>query len=690
MNSLKVKILGTVCGLIIIFLSAATYMNFKHQKSMVHRITDSNIHLLNETIKSSISDAMRSGRSDEVRSILSRLNNSSHITSIRILDPEGVVLNSAKPGEIGTVVPKEDMSVIKRGDATILENLQTFTSISLIRNSPACHGCHNPTTEVLGILQVNISIDYLRGIMASMRNTEIASTAAIILMIILTLSIFLFMYVDRPIKRLISSMQSVEKGDFNTNIVITSSTEMNLLSNHFNHMVTQLNNVMETAITHERDLAIAQGKLAHHREVHVLNQKLEAQINEIETLNVTLEERIEEIEEANYKIADLAGELEDKNSNLEKVVARLSTLYKVGLAINSNMESENIFRLIVDTTIETLHADIGYIIIHDKQRDALRVDTLVGHEELPDGEVYIPIKDTSVSGWVLSNAKPLLIADINEMPQFDRFSALGYERKTLICAPLAVKDDVIGTITVVNKNDGSTYTNEDLELLSTIAAQASIAIKNATLYEEQKKTYLNTIHALVSAIEASDSYTRGHSERVTRYSVTIAKKLGLSAERLKIMERAAILHDIGKIGINLSLLHKVGSLTAEDISDLQQHPEIGMRILEPIEFLTDVRLCIGQHHERYDGKGYPNRLRGDELLLESKILGIADSFDAMTSDRPYRKALSLEIALKELTDNAGTQFDPAIVPVFIDLVVTGEFPFFAKAKAVQSSAAIAA
>jgi putative nucleotidyltransferase with HDIG domain len=690
MNSLKIKILGTVCGLIIIFLSVATYLNFRHQKSLVHRITDGNISLLNETIKSSIADAMRSGRSDEVRSILSRLNNSSHITSIRILDTEGVILNSAKPGEIGTLVPKEDMSVIKRGDSTVLDNLQTFTSISLIRNSPACHGCHNPTTEVLGILQVNISIEYLRGIMESMRNNEIASTAAIILMIILTLSVFLFLYVDKPVKHLISSMQKVEKGDFNTNIIITSSTEMNLLSNHFNQMVRQLNGVMETAISHERDLAVAQGKLAHHREVHSLNQKLETQINEIETLNVTLEERIEEIEEANYKIADLAGELEDKNSNLEKVVARLSTLYKVGLAINSNMDSENIFRLIVDTTIETLHANIGYIIIHDKQKDALRIDTLVGHEDLPNGEVYVPIKDTSVSGWVINNVKPLLITDINDTPQFDRFSALGYERKTLICAPLVVKDDVIGTITVVNKNDGSTYTNEDLELLTTIAAQASIAIKNANLYEEQQSTYLNTIHALVSAIEASDSYTRGHSERVTRYSVAIAKKLGLSPERLKIMERAAILHDIGKIGINLTLLHKIERLTPEDIQDLQRHPEIGMKILEPIEFLSDVRLCIGQHHERFDGKGYPNKLHGDQLLLESRILGIADAFDAMTSDRPYRKALSLDIALKELTENVGTQFDPAIVPVFVHLLDNGEFPFFAKANNATASAAKAA
>ncbi|NJD91306.1 MAG: HD domain-containing protein [Geobacter sp.] len=679
MNSLKVKILGMVCLLIIIFLSAATYINFRHQKSLIHKITDGNIQLLNETIKSSISDAMRSGRSDEVRNILSRLNNSSHITSIRILDPEGQVLNSAKPAEIGTVIPKEDMSVIKRGDSTILDNLETFTSISLIRNAPACHGCHNPTTEVLGILQVNISISYLRSIMESMRNNEITSTIAIILMIILTMSVFLFIYVDKPIKRLISSMQRVEQGDFDSTLTITSSTEMNLLSNHFSHMVKQLNSVMDTAIAHERELAITQGKLAHHREVHSLNQKLETQITEIESLNISLEERIEEIEEANYKIADLAGELEDKNANLEKVVARLSTLYKVGLAINSNMDSENIFRMIVDTTIETLHADIGYIIIHDKQKDALRVDTLIGHGTLPEGDIYIPKKDTSVSGWVLNNAKPLLISDINDAPQFDRFSALGYERKTLVCAPLIVKDEVIGTITVVNKNDGSTYSNDDLGLLTTIAAQASIAIKNAMLYDEQQKTYLNTIHALVSAIEASDSYTRGHSERVTKYSLTIAKRLGLSQERLKIMERAAILHDIGKIGINLALLHKVGRLTDEDVLDLQQHPEIGIRILEPIEFLVDVRLCIVQHHERFDGKGYPNKLKGDDLLLEARVLAIADAFDAMTSDRPYRKALSLDIAVKELLDNAGTQFDPEIVPVFVELLEQGAFPFFATA-----------
>jgi putative nucleotidyltransferase with HDIG domain len=283
------------------------------------------------------------------------------------------------------------------------------------------------------------------------------------------------------------------------------------------------------------------------------------------------------------------------------------------------------------------------------------------------------MKDSSVSSWVIRNRQPILIADIDEAPQFDRYSDLGYERKSLICAPLLVKDEIIGTISVVNKLDESQFNSDEMEMLSTIAAQAAISIKNATLYDEQQQTYLNTIQALVSAIEASDSFTKGHSERVTRYSLEIGRRLSLSEDRMEVLERAAILHDIGKIGIDLSLLNKEGKLTPQDIRDLQQHPTIGMHILEPIEFLQDVRICIGQHHERFDGMGYPNRIKKEEQLLESRILAIADAFDAMTSDRPYRKALSLDVAVAELHDNAGSQFDPEIVNVFSKVIEEGTF-----------------
>jgi putative nucleotidyltransferase with HDIG domain len=188
--------------------------------------------------------------------------------------------------------------------------------------------------------------------------------------------------------------------------------------------------------------------------------------------------------------------------------------------------------------------------------------------------------------------------------------------------------------------------------------------KIATLAEEQQKSYLNTIQSLVSAIEASDSYTRGHSERVKLYSMMLAKSLQLPAERLCVMERAAILHDIGKIGINFSILNKRETLSPAEQSHLREHPCIGVKILEPIEFLHDVRTCIKQHHERFDGLGYPDRHAGSRLLLESRILSIADAFDAMTSDRPYRRAMQASDAVRELYANAGTQFDPELVTRF--------------------------
>jgi putative nucleotidyltransferase with HDIG domain len=676
MNSLKVKILGLVTAVVVAIITLAATVNFQLQKQMINSITEHNSQMLSETVKSSIANAMRFGRAEEIPHILLNIKSQESIKSARILDLGGKILNSSDRGEIGNIVSQDELTALRLrvfDHPSIRAGKNTFSAFSLIRNNPDCHGCHEPSQEVLGVLQINITLDYLKYFLSNFRNNSVTSTALIIILITITISVFLIYYVDKPISLLISSMQQVENGDFSCKPIIHSSAEMQLLSTNHNRMVERLKTQMETAISHERELARAQEKLAHHREIHLMNEKLEEQIKEIENLNVSLEERIEEIEEANYKISDLAGELEDKNTNLEKAVAKLSTLYKVGLAINSTMEMSTLFNLIVKTTMDTLQAEIGYIILYEPELRSLRVITLLGHEfSSPEGTL-LPMKPSSVSTWVVENRKPLLISDISGTPQFDRYSALGYERKTLICAPLLVKDEIIGTITVVNKFDNSVYSCEELELLNTIAAQAGIAIKNAKLYDEQQKIYMNTIHALVSAIEASDSYTRGHSERVTRYSLGLARRLELSTERMKIIERAAILHDIGKIGIDLSLLHKEGKLSPEDVENLQQHPLIGMKILEPIEFLHDVKLCIGQHHERYDGHGYPHHVAADQLLIESRILAIADAFDAMTSDRPYRKALPVEVAIKELSENAGTQFDPTMVPHFIELLKSGMF-----------------
>lgn len=664
--------------IVVLIVATFGYLEFRNQQRIINRISARNSQILATTIQNNIENVMMSGKSDEVTRILERLKTHESISRLRIFDEDGRILNSSDKREIGNRVEARELEAYRKGNILHLDDEksdQKFHSISLIYNKPACQGCHDASQTVLGALEIELPIGYLQTYLDMGKSFSLTSTLFMVLLIFITISLFLHVYVNRPLKAIIASMQRVEHGDFNVRSDISSSDDMMALSDNFNMMVNKLKYFMETTISHERELARAQSKLAHHHEMHLMNQKLEEQLSEIENLNVSMEERIEEIEEANYKIADLASELEDKNTNLEQAVARLSTLYKVGLAVNSTMEPERLFNLIVKTTVDTLRAKIGYIILYSPQEKNLQVTTLLGHT-IPEGlSTTIPMKQSSVSTWVIENRRPLLITTMDEWPQFDRYSSLGYERRTLVCAPLQVKDEIIGTITVVNKDDNSTYTVQELELLSTIAAQASIAIKNAQLYDEQQATYLHTIQALVSAIEASDSYTRGHSERVTRYSTELARKLRLSPDRIKVIERAAILHDIGKIGIDLNLLHKEGKLSSDEIRDLQQHPVIGMKILEPIDFLQDVRQCIGQHHERYDGCGYPNRLAREDQLLESRILAIADAFDAMTSDRPYRKALPVELAVQELTDNMGTQFDPELVPAFIGLLESGAFGF---------------
>jgi HD-GYP domain-containing protein (c-di-GMP phosphodiesterase class II) len=675
-NSLKIKIVGMVSIIVVAVISFVSWHHYRDQKDVIEKIVENSSVILIESVVANIQNSMKAGHTTAINTILHEAKVHDHIKELRIIDKEGTIIHSADKNDIGKELTAEEREKIlssKQNHFYFTNKQNNLDSYTRILNTPDCHGCHDASKPFIAIIETEISLDDLVSYIRLEKKNAIASAALMIMLIVGTIFAFLTLYVDRPVRSLIAAMRQIELGNFDVSSSIQSSNEMSVLSLHLNTMTTKLKDLMHTTVINERELARAEEKLAHHHDTQLMNQKLEEQLREIENLNVSLEERIEEVEQASFTIADLAAELEQKNSNLEHAFDRLSTIYKIGLAINSTMDIDRLFNLIVRSTTATLEAQIGYIILYDKAQRELQVTNLIASGKLIAPQKPLKMKDTSVSSWVINNRQPLLIADINQAQQFDRFSELGYERKTLICAPLMVMDEIIGTISVVNKIDNSQFYSYELEMLTTIAAQAAIAIKNATLYDEQQQTYLNTIQALVTAIEASDSYTKGHSERVTRYSVEIGRRFDLSSDRLQILERAAILHDIGKIGIDLSLLHKEGKLSAHDVNELQLHPVIGMKILEPIEFLKDVRTCIGQHHERYDGMGYPNRIKHGDQLLESRIIGVADAFDAMTSDRPYRKALTLDVAITELSENSGTQFDPAVVEIFTSILEESAF-----------------
>jgi len=179
--------------------------------------------------------------------------------------------------------------------------------------------------------------------------------------------------------------------------------------------------------------------------------------------------------------------------------------------------------------------------------------------------------------------------------------------------------------------------------------------------------YVRSIDALIKALEAKDFYTRGHSQRVTMYSVAIGKSMHLPMEQIELLRQAAVLHDLGKIGVREEILNKPEKLTEREFKEITLHPEVAIRILEPIPFFRPLLPAILHHHERFDGRGYPRGLAGNDIPLESRIMAIADTFDAMTSTRAYRNALSLEAANAEILRCSGAQFDPKIVPVFMEV-----------------------
>jgi putative nucleotidyltransferase with HDIG domain len=192
----------------------------------------------------------------------------------------------------------------------------------------------------------------------------------------------------------------------------------------------------------------------------------------------------------------------------------------------------------------------------------------------------------------------------------------------------------------------------------------------AEKHQELRTAYIQTIRALAEAVDAKDAYTRGHSERVGVYASKITRAMGFQKEFIERVYIAGLLHDVGKIGVRDSVITKPDRLTPEEYAEIKQHPTIGAKILEPVDFLSDVAPCVRHHHEWYDGsdRGYPDRLSGDRIPLPSRIILVADTVEAMTSDRPYRKALPLDVVYTELTKYSGSQFDPACVDAFLRLL----------------------
>lgn len=363
------------------------------------------------------------------------------------------------------------------------------------------------------------------------------------------------------------------------------------------------------------------------------------------------------------EIGQLTASINSMTEILEQRLTEVSLLGEISRESTLSRNLNKVLDLILEKAISIQQADSGSIMLVDKDNDDLVIKVARNLNPLIKPGTRVP-KGEGIAGWVAREGRPIVLIDgIGSDHTFLHEESV----KNAVSLPILLDNRVVGVLNLGCRSavEGKGFSPGELGFLTTLANHAAAAINNAQLFEELQSNYFSTIEALATAIDAKDPYTHGHSARVADYALATARRLELPEDDLEIMQAAAYLHDVGKIGIPEPILTKPGKLTEAEFEIIKTHPEISARILSPVNFHGEVISIVRHHHERFDGHGYPDKVRGTSIPLQARILAVADAFDAMTSARPYRPAIDPEEAKAELLRCAGTQFDQDIVDAFL-------------------------
>ena len=343
----------------------------------------------------------------------------------------------------------------------------------------------------------------------------------------------------------------------------------------------------------------------------------------------------------------------------------LHTLKDMAELINSSLGLKEIRTKAIEATTKVLHAEGASLLLKNEKTGELFFDVVTGKKAEKLKRIRLK-KGAGIAGWVAEHGESLIVNDVASDPRF--FSkadkVTDFKTRNIICTPVVCQGNIIGVLEGVNKKGGD-FDTGDLEIIDALVHHIAVALEKTKLYEQMKETFYKTVQVLAETIELRDQYTGGHTQRVHDYCVLIAQELELTHETIEKLRLAALLHDIGKIGVRDELLLKPANLSSDEFSEIQLHSSYGAELLEPITQLEGVIPGVASHHERFNGTGYPKGLKGKSIPLIARIIAVADTFDAMVSDRPYRKALTRVTALTEIEACSGTLFDPKVVEAFL-------------------------
>jgi hypothetical protein len=346
-----------------------------------------------------------------------------------------------------------------------------------------------------------------------------------------------------------------------------------------------------------------------------------------------------EVAEIARSFGQILGRLETNVKELEETKRTLhGILSKVARALSSTDNYDSLVKLILETAVDAIGAKAGSVFIFDDS-GANSLKTYVGEMVAPE---KLNAALSPYVNWILREKRTIVL------PTLGRESSASLLLSPILCAPLLSHDKVLGVLCLSGNKFGRNFEEDEINIVSNLSCQIAISFENARLNRDIERTYFETISALALAVEARDPYSRGHSERVGEYASKLGLALGLSTKGQQTLRDASRLHDIGKIGITDSILIKPAALTTDEREIMKKHPTIGEGIVMPLKTFHHLLDPIRHHHEALDGTGYPDGLKGEEIPLLTRIMVVADIYDALTSDRPYRKNLGLEGAKQEL------------------------------------------
>jgi len=351
-------------------------------------------------------------------------------------------------------------------------------------------------------------------------------------------------------------------------------------------------------------------------------------------------------------------------SKLDELLSMLLALQEHGVSHAGAVSREDFGQAVLDCACRLMNCGRGSVMMWDEKDGCLKIEAARSPVSNKTQQLFLKPGE-GVAGKAFAAGRPIFIADPAGDPRY--LAPTAGDVEPFVSIPLLVKGKPIGVLNLHGREGAETFNDYNVKFLGILAGEAAVMIHNLDLFDSLQTFYLEMVQTLARAVDSKDAYTREHSDRARVKARRVAVEMGLPEQMVRYVEYAALLHDIGKIGIDEAILLKPGKLTPEEYEQMKKHPIIGHQILSPVKYLGPVAQMVLYHQEWYDGRGYPEGLKGEEIPLGSRIVAVLDAWDAMTSDRPYRKALSREISVSELKKGAGTQFDPKVVEVFLKL-----------------------